>query len=60
LGAIENIWHGNVVMKLIDFAVSYLACNFLYLLDIPDDKAVGSDWVTASKTKKVLSLEYVN
>jgi len=47
-------------MKLIDFAVSYLACNFLYLLDIPDDKAVGSDWVTASKTKKVLSLEYVN
>lgn len=58
VGAIENIWHGMYVIYNISHQTLKLYYYFSsFLLDIPDQKAVGQDWVTTgtSKPRKVSS-----
>lgn len=56
VGAIENIWHGMYVIYNISHQTLYYYFSS-FLLDIPDQKAVGQDWVTTgtSKPRKVSS-----
>lgn len=56
VGAIENIWHGMCVMyNITHFSSIINKLLFFFPLDIPDQKAVGQDWVTTgtSKPRKV-------
>ncbi len=50
LSAIENIWHGKWMTSF--HFLFYCYIKFGNYADTPDQQAVGSEWVTTSKTVK--------